>query len=122
MEINGKLLGPTRKEMEYLVPQGRGLVSRVGTQWRQQLVSGEDGPCSQHERREQVHVNVITSAVQPPGGYERRKGLGTTGELSLGSPESLEAAPPTPIPCPRTTPSRTQAQSPPHHAELAGRT
>jgi hypothetical protein len=102
-EIDGKRLGPTGKEaVEYLVPRGRGLVSSVGTQWRQQLISGEDGCCPQHERREQVHVNVITSAVQPPGGFERRKGLGTTEKLSSGIQRPLKQPP---ILSPRATPS-----------------
>lgn len=77
MEIDGELLGPSRKEeMEYLVPQGRSLVPSVGAKWRKQPVSGEDGRCPQHKRREQVHVNVIPSAVQPPGGFERQEGWG----------------------------------------------
>lgn len=109
-EIDGKLLGPTRKEaMEYLVPQGRGLVSSVGTQWRQQLISGEDSCCPQHERCEQVHVNVITSAVQSPGGFERQKGLGTTEELSSGIQRPLKQPP---ILSPRATPSPILAYKP----------
>lgn len=54
--------------LTHLAPQGEGLVPRVGARGRQQPVSGQDGRSPQHERCEEVDVDVIPGAVQPPGG------------------------------------------------------
>lgn len=54
------------------VPRDRSLTPRVGARWRKQTVSGEDGCCPQHERNEQVDVDVVASAAQPPGGFGRQ--------------------------------------------------
>lgn len=54
----------------HLIPQGPGLIPGVGPRGRQQAVSGEDGSRAQDEGCEQVDVDVITSAAEPPVEFE----------------------------------------------------
>lgn len=77
------------------VPQDRSLIPRVGARWRKQTVSGEDGCCPQHERHEQVDVDVVASAAQPPGGLGRQsEDLALATQSPLNYPPALPTEPP----------------------------
>ena len=95
------------KDVVHLVPQGKDLIPRVGARGRKQTVPGEDGSCPQHEGREQVDVDVVASAAQPPGGFGRQ-----SGGLSLATQSPLNHVPALPTEPPLDTYCRWSLTTP----------
>ena len=91
----GKISICKREGCAHLVPQGKDLIPRVGARGRKQTVSGKDGNCPQHERREQVDVDVVSSAAQPPGEFGRQsEGLSLATQSPLNYVPALPTEPP----------------------------
>lgn len=70
-EDDSRLEEQKDKDGTHLVPWCACLLPRVGAWCREQAVSREDGCRPQHEGSEEVHVDIITGAAQPPGGFGR---------------------------------------------------